>query len=60
MTFDAYSTYCTHQRARNQPAPSREWWDMACAKRQPTRTVQDQAQADLEFDHAKELEGDAQ
>ncbi len=37
MTFDAYTIYCAHQRARGQPEPSREWWDKACKQPHPRK-----------------------
>lgn len=47
--IDAYAIYCQWQLARGMPAPTREWWDMACAKRQPQPRLDD-----FEFDIAIE------
>lgn len=46
-TFDAYSTYCAHQLARGEPAPTREWWNesLAKARAKPARKL-----SDIEFD----------
>jgi hypothetical protein len=55
MIFDAYAAYCQHQLALGRPAPSREWWDKACATRSKPKPV-----SDVQFDRDREAEGDAQ
>lgn len=55
MTFDAYLAYCDHCRRFGREPPTREWWDMACARRPLTKPVSDE-----QFDADKEREGDAQ
>lgn len=55
MIPDAYQWYCDHQRKLGMPPPTREWWDAACQ----SRSVQPRL-SDVQFDHNKEQEGDAQ
>lgn len=47
MPIDAYTVYCAHQRERGQPAPTREWWNLACAKALASKPLDD-TQFDIE------------
>lgn len=48
IPFDAYTVYCDHQRSLGLPAPSREWWDLACKARPAPR------KSDVQFDYDTE------
>lgn len=47
---DAYTTYCQWMTDRGWPAPTREWWNMACRAR-----ARHERQNDEQFDHDTEM-----